>query len=231
MTFQTFLRRPTAETDVHRGAAVPATCRSGWVGHIYKERRLSDALFFDSQKMIIGITEELAKLKSLKGADFVGQLKMIAARKEFHALDGESNIFIVGGEHDADFLNLLNAARKAVEHGYKVYILPNPHDFRTPDFIFERRNVFKLFDLKTISGKSIVGSRLIESIGQANRVLLNMTSDYSPTTLARNIKMYFERSNDAQEVLIFKGKKAISVTRDLTLSTEYYNIFMKRYIR
>ena len=58
-----------------------------------------------------------------------------------------------------------------------------------------------------------------------------MTSDYSPTTLARNIKMYFERSNDAQEVLIFKGKKAISVTRDLTLSTEYYNIFMKRYIR
>ena len=53
MTFQTFsvsLRRPTAETDAHRGAAVPEMCRSGWVGHIYKERRLSDALFFDSSK-------------------------------------------------------------------------------------------------------------------------------------------------------------------------------------
>ena len=110
-------------------------------------------------------------------------------------------------------------------------MLPNPHDFKTADFIFERRNIFKLFDLKTISGKSIVGSRLIESIGQSNRVLLNMTSNYSPSALARSIKMYFESSNEALEVLVFKGKKMISVTRHLTLSPEYYNIFMKRYLR
>ena len=177
------------------------------------------------------ITAELAKLKALRGSEFVGQLKLISSSKEFHALPSDSNIYIVGGENDADFQNLLSAARKAVEHGYKVYILPNPHDFKTADFIFERRNVFKLFDLKTISGKSIAGSRLIESIGQSNRVLLNMTSNYSPAALARSIKMYFESSNDALEVLVFKGKKMISVTRDLTLSPEYYNIFMKRYIR
>ena len=177
------------------------------------------------------IAAELAKLKTLRGSDFVGQLKLISSSKEFHALITDPNIFVVGGENDADFQNLLAAARKAVEHGYKVYILPNPHDFKTADFIFERRNVFKLFDLKTISGKSIVGSRLIESIGQSNRVLLNMTSNYSPAALARSIKMYFESSNDALEVLVFKGRKMISVTRDLTLSPEYYNIFMKRCIR
>ena len=135
------------------------------------------------------INTELSKLKVLQGSDFVGQLKLIASRKEFHPLTSDSDIFIVGGENDSDFPNLLNAARKAVEHGYKVYILPNPHDFRTADFIFERKNVFKLFDLKTISGKSVVGSRLIESIGQANRVLLNMTIDYSPSSLARSIKI------------------------------------------
>ena len=177
------------------------------------------------------ITAELAKPKALRGSDFVGQLKLISSSKEFHTLITDPSIYIVGGENDADFQNLLAAARKAVEHGYKVYILPNPHDFKTADFIFERRNVFKLFDLKTISGKSIVGSRLIESIGQSNRVLLNMTSNYSPAALARSIKMYFESSNDALEVLVFKGRKMISVTRDLTLSPEYYNIFMKRYIR
>ena len=177
------------------------------------------------------ITTELSKLKVLQGADFVGQLKLIASRKEFHPLVSYPDIFIVGGENDPDFHNLLNAARKAVEHGYKVYIFPNPHGLRTADFIFERKNVFKLFDLKTISGKSIVGSRLIESIEQANRVLLNMTSDYSPSSLARSIKMYFENSDEALEVLIFKGRKMISVTRDLTLSPQFYNIFMKRYTR
>ena len=177
------------------------------------------------------ITAELAKLKALRGSDFVGQLKVIAARREFHALETDPNIFIVGGETDADFANLLNAARKAVDHGYTVYILPNPHDFRTADYILVRRNVYKLFDLKNISGKSIVANRLIESIGQANRVLLNLTIDYNPSSLARSIKMYFENSDEALEVMIFKGKKVLSVTRDLTLSSDYYNIFMKRYIR
>ena len=178
-----------------------------------------------------GITEELAKLKALHGADFVKQLKAIAARKEFHPLTTDPDIFTVGGENDADYKSLLTVARKAVEHGYKVYLLPNPHDFPTADFILERRNVFKLFDLKNITGKSIVGSRLLESVEQANRVILNLSTDYNPSSLARALKMYFENSKDALEVVVFKGRKMISVTRDITLSEDYYNTFMRRYIR
>ena len=48
------------------------------------------------------------------------------------------------------------AARKAVEHGYRVFMLPNPPGVKTPDYILERRGVYKLFDLKNISGKNIV---------------------------------------------------------------------------
>lgn len=177
------------------------------------------------------ITAELAKLLTLKGSDFVGQLKLIAARKEFHPLASDPEIFTVGGEQDSDYPSLLLAARKAVEHGYRVYLLPNPHDFRTADFILKRRGVFKLYDLKTISGKAIAGSRMLESIGQANRVMLNLTIDYNPSSLARSIKMYFERSNETLEVLLFKGKIMISITRDLTLSTDYYKIYMRRYLR
>jgi hypothetical protein len=94
-----------------------------------------------------------------------------------------------------------------------------------------RRNIYKLFDLKTISGKTIVESQLLSSIGQANRALLNMTADYNPSLLARSIKKYFERNDEALEVLIFKGKKSISVSRDLTLSPDYYRIFMRRYVK
>ena len=36
---------------------------------------------------------------------------------------------------------LMAAARKAVEHGHRVYILPNPKGIRTADFIFERKGV------------------------------------------------------------------------------------------
>ena len=75
---------------------------------------------------------------------------------------------------------------------------------RTADFIFERKGVYKLFDLKTISGKNSVGNRLRESIGQTNRVLLNMANDYNTRLLASDIKSYFEESSEALEVLIFR---------------------------
>jgi len=178
-----------------------------------------------------GMADELQELHNLKGAQFINQLKLIVYYGDFHPVEGEMNIFSAISEQGDDFDNLIDAARKAVEHGYRVYILPNPRNCRTADFIFERKGVYKLFDLKTITGKNSVGNRLKESIGQTNRVLLHMTVDYNPATLARSIKMYFESSNDALEVLVLKGRKIISVTRDLTLSPEYYNIFMKRYIR
>ena len=66
---------------------------------------------------------------------------------------------------------------------------------------------------------------------QSNRVVLNMSTDYNPSSLARAIKMYFEHSKEALEVIVLKGKKKLSVTRDITLSADYYNTFMKRYIR
>ena len=177
------------------------------------------------------IASELALLHTLKGSAYVNQLKTIAGRKEFHPLEEDPCIFTVGGENGEDYPFLLNAARKAVEHGYQVYILPNPRGIRTADFIFVRKNVFKLFDLKTISGRNIVDTQLLSSTGQSNRALLNLATDYNPSLLARGIKRYFERNESALEVLIFKGKKMISVTRDLTLSSDFYRIFMRRYVK
>ena len=84
---------------------------------------------------------ELFKLLSLHGSDFVKQLKWIASLNDFRPLEGEQGIYTVGGEQCGDYRNLLNAARKAVYHGYNVYILPNPKGVRSADFIFEQRGV------------------------------------------------------------------------------------------
>ena len=173
----------------------------------------------------------LEDLHTLKGSAFVSQLKYIASHKAFTPIPGEIDIYSVGGEGDADYENLLNAARKAVEHGYRVFILPNPKGIRTADFIFERKGIFKLFDLKTISGSNSVDNRLKESIGQTNRVLLHMTVDYTPSALVRGIKRYFERNDAALEVLIFKGKKVISVTRKSLENDEFFKTFIIRYTR
>lgn len=178
-----------------------------------------------------GIAVELEELHYLKGARFVKQLKLITYYGEFHPMDGETDIFSTGGEQGEDYANLLNAARKAVEHGYKVYILPNPKSIRTADFIFERKGVYKMFDLKTISGKNSIDNRLSESIGQTNRVLLHMTVEYNPSALARSIKRFFESNPNAKEVLVFKSKKYLSVTRKSLEDSRFFQTFIRRYIK
>ncbi len=171
----------------------------------------------------------LEDLLHTMGASFVWTLKEITLHSEFRPLSGETNIFTVGGENSEDYDNLLNAARKAIELGYRVFILPNPKGMRTADFIFERKGIYRLYDLKTIQGKGSAGTRMKESIGQANRVLLNMTSDYNARLLASDIKEYFEKNPDAVEVLIFKGKKVISVVREHTLSPIFNRLFRRKY--
>ena len=175
------------------------------------------------------IRQELLDLQVLQGVDFVRQLKLIASRKEFRPLITDPDIYLVGGQYDTDFPRLLDAARKAVYHGYRVFILPNPHGIRTADFIFERKGLYRLYDLKTVYGKSSVDSQLLDSIGQANRILLNMTSDYNPRILAKDIRRYFERNINAVEVLIMKGARTISIIREDTLGQSYIRNFMMKY--
>ena len=178
-----------------------------------------------------GMADELQELHYLKGAQFINQLKLIIYYGEFHPVEGETNIYSAISEQSDDFDNLINAARKAVEHGYRVYILPNPKGIRTADFIFERKGVYKLFDLKTITGKNSVENRLLESVDQTNRVLLHMTADYNLGTLARSIKRYFELNPYAREVLVYKGKKQISVTRKSLEDTNFFRTFIRRYAK
>ena len=174
---------------------------------------------------------ELYKLRQLSGADFIAQLKVVATRAEFHPLVDEPDIFIVGGEGREDYSNLINASLKAVAQGYRVYILPTPKGIRMADFILVRKGVYKLFDLKSISGKSSASNRLMESIGQTNHVILNMLTDYDARRLAIDIKSYFDANREAREVMIMKGNKILSVSRSFVESKGYVKMFLKRYLR
>ena len=184
-----------------------------------------------AEPQVRDILSELEELHMRRGSHFIWQLKVIASHPSFSPVENETSIFSTGGEGCEDYENLLSAARKAVEHGYRVFILPNPNGIRTADFIFERKGVYKLFDLKTISGKNSVGNRLRESIGQTNRVLINLTVDYNPRQLAISIRQYFEKNSEALEVMIIKGGKMISVIREDVMGASFIKYFMMKYTK
>ena len=176
-----------------------------------------------------GMAVELQELHYLKGASFINQLKLIINSGEFFPVEGEQGIFSAISNQSDDYDNLIKAARKAVGHGYRVYILPNPRSCRTADFIFVKKGSYTMYDLKTVSGKGSVGTQLLDSIGQSNRILLNINSDYNARLLAADIKSYFELNRNAIEVLLFKGKKTISVSRYDTQSPMFHRQFRKKY--
>ena len=97
-----------------------------------EEQFLEDEIFDDelervwivAEALSRDITEQLADLQTLKGAAFISMLKEITQNSAFSPLEGESNIYITGAKRDHDYDDLLNAAHKAVEHGYTVYMLP-----------------------------------------------------------------------------------------------------------
>ena len=175
------------------------------------------------------IALELARLHILKGADFVRQLKLLTQLYLFKPVDDEKCILAAEGSHRADFPSLLDAARKAVSHGNCVYILPNPKGIRTADFIFENKGIFKMYDLKTITGKASLENRLMESIGQTNHVLVNVCTQYSSRLMAEQIKSYFQHNPNAVEVLIYRGRKAITVKRKWIVTPNFSEAFRRLY--
>lgn len=71
------------------------------------------------------IAAELKKLHTLKGSAYSKQVERIARYGKYDPVEGEQGVFSAIGDGGEDYENLLNAARKAVAHGYRVYILPN----------------------------------------------------------------------------------------------------------
>ena len=175
------------------------------------------------------IALELAQLHILRGIEFSRQLQSITMRREFRLVKGETCIYTAISENDEDFPALLSAAQRAVTHGYRVFMLPNPKGIRTADFIFERKGLYRMYDLKTIQGKASIINRLAESIGQTNHVLLNMATTYNGRLLATQIKRYFELNPQASEVLIFKGGQAISIKRGYALDKYFVLSFSRKY--
>ena len=135
----------------------------------------------------------------------------------------------IGGEKGKDYLNQLRAARKLVVLGYKVFLLPNPKSGRTPDIIVERKGIYRIYDLKTITGESSAINRLKESIGQCNHIILNMATNYDSRRLSRDIKQYFSMNSNAAEVMVFKGGRQIVVKRKFALNPNFIRDFMMRY--
>ena len=164
------------------------------------------------------------------GAEYIKAVREITEMKIFKSVDGSKEIFSALGKSHPDFDNILDAAKKMVEKGYRVYIPPNPGETRSGDCILQKKSFVGLYDVKTIIGKGSIGSRLEESADQAHRVILNIKSRYDPKDIAYEVRTYFERNKEAREIIVLKGNKALLASPKM-ISKTFDKNFVKRYYK
>ena len=182
----------------------------------------------DKAKGYSGITAQLEQMHNVEGKEYIGLLRNITLRKEFKPVKGNPGIYSAIDDKDPDYKPILKATQKLIRFENRIFIMPNPGKVRTPDVICVQKNSIRAYDVKTITGKNSVSNRLEESIGQTNRVVLNMCVEYNPRNLYREIKEYYQKNEDAREVIILIGKRKMSIERNMPLIITFIKEYGKK---
>jgi len=183
---------------------------------------------------ITGITSRktvgdmISMLKESKGVDYTKLLREIIDSNEFKPVEGHPGIYAMPSNERK---TLLVSAQRAVSFGNTVYILPNPKGITSMDFIFAKNSSIRGYENKNISGLNSVSNRLADSSRQSRRVLLVMNVDYNPRILIQDIKNHFETRKNMVEVLIYKGRKQITIERKYFNTKDYIKRFLREWAK
>lgn len=109
----------------------------------------------------------------------------------------------------------LDMARKLVKQGYDVYLMPNPSESNSFDFIIKRQG--KIYDIegKAFNGTSSLGHSLDKGIKQSNRILVDVIGNTKTSYVFGNIKNAFEKYDNLSEIWLLKGSRLIQVKRQM----------------
>ena len=108
----------------------------------------------------------------------------------------------------------LDMARKLTKRGFDVYMMPNPNDTNSFDFIVKKKG--KLYDIegKAFNGENTLDKSLDKGARQANRVLVDVMGNTNTNYILGNINNAFIKT-DLSEIWLLKGSRLIKVTRQM----------------
>ena len=197
-----------------------------------------------SNMLLMDITGGVAtamyqKIKSLYNENLDNRerlniLKDIVASEGFEKYENNILKFATVNKNDVEFPNNINGARALSNLGYKVYMLPNPMNTKSADFVIVDNNKNLYYtELKTIHGKSqeTVINQLNVGKTQADRIILNVSGNISPRDLADGIKDFYLDNQFVKEIKVLKSGKEIRVRLGYVKEKNFTEDFMNRYYK
>lgn len=122
-------------------------------------------------------------------------------------------------------------AKKLIQNGYDVYLLPNVSGSKSADFIGIKGNKYYYFEGKTINGKSTIKQRLIEASTQSDRAILDIVGTNDINEISDSIKWFFENNDSVIEIIIFRRSKLILIEKDDIKDKFFKESLRKKWVR
>jgi hypothetical protein len=115
----------------------------------------------------------------------------------------------------------LDMARKLVKQGYDVYLMPNPSESNSFDFIIKKQG--KIYDMegKAFNGTNTLDHLIDKGAKQSSRVLVDVIGNTNTKYILGTVKIAFEQNSNLSEIWLFKGAKLIKVTRNMYNSKNF----------
>lgn len=121
----------------------------------------------------------------------------------------------------------LDMARKLTKKGFDVYMMPNPNDTSSFDFIVKKKDKLYSIEGKAFNGKNALDNSLDKGARQANRVLVDVMGNTNTNYISGNIKRAFEQNSLLSEIWLLKGSRLIKVSRSDYLQNEFIKKFRR----
>ncbi len=172
----------------------------------------------------------------------VAVLKWITAQPQFTEMkrftEGENKIFTLNESEYDDILKTgetpknLQIALKFVKNKFDVFLLSNPSNTKSADFIIRQKGKLFYVEGKTSSGGSALITRLFDGAKQSDRIAINLMKINSIKSIAASFKKAFEKNPYLKEIYLFKNSHLIVVdcylAKSRNFNTKLYKLLSQR---
>lgn len=120
-------------------------------------------------------------------------------------------------------------ARKLTKQGYDVFLMSNPNNTRSFDFVLRRNGKYIDIEGKASNGKNSLDHLFDKGAKQSNRIVIDIIGNKNTNYILSNIKIAFKKYDDLYEVWMLKGSRLIKITRQMFLSKDFDKNFKRNW--
>lgn len=123
----------------------------------------------------------------------------------------------------------IHMARKLAQNGYDVYILSNPNNIKSADYIITKNGKVYYVEAKSSIGKSSLNHNFSKASKQSERILVDITNLRDTTYITKEIINIFNSNSNLKEILLLKKSRLIIIKKQRATSKDFAISFKKEW--